>query len=95
MLALLEVALHLPEARAARRVGALASAHPQQHHQVGRPQLEPAALDALAALGLLRGAAGTGWDIASLISIAQVRPRARTAHESSAWTAAGWLNSSA
>ena len=33
----------------------------QQPHQLeGRQQLEPAALDALAALGLLRGAAGAG-----------------------------------
>ena len=59
-LTLLEAALRLAVARAARRVEAPHRALQQQHQQEGRQQLEPAALDALAALGLLRGAAGTG-----------------------------------
>ena len=59
-LALLEAALRLPVAHAAWRVAAPHRALQQQHQQEGRQQLEPAALDALAALGLLRGAAGRG-----------------------------------
>ena len=59
-LALLEVALHLLVAHAARRVDAPGCALQQQHQLEGRQQLEPAALDALAALGLLRGRGGAG-----------------------------------